>query len=162
MRIIGIDPGRTTGVVVLDFIEDSIDVLYYDEIILEPVGFRSFNLLLSLTTQYHPDIMVIEDVVLHGPFNRDKFDQCKAFMQAYLAANTALCGMYPTIPVAYVTPEVRKRAGLSSLTASVIKGGHARDAFHVAIAYLYQYKKELWVKLRGNIVPAKEPSRDTD
>gem|GEM_PF-4538596 len=108
--------------------------------------------MLSLAVQYRPDVMVIEDVVLHGPFNKDKFNQCKAFWQAYLATNTAyLCGSSPNIPVACISPEFRKRANLSLPALSFVKGKHARDAFAVAVAYLYQYKKELWVRLRRGI-----------
>ena len=149
MRIMGIDPGRMTGMVVVDLAGDVLDVVYYDEIMLEPVGYRPFNLLLSYVVQYHPDIVVIEDVVVSGPFNKDKFDQSKAFMMAYLATNTGLAGVYPTPSVAYIPPEVRKRVTLDIPEKMVVKGNHARDAFALVIAYLQQYRKELWVKLCG-------------
>lgn len=162
MRIFGVDPGLTTGVTIIDVIDDVVEVLYTDEILLEPVGYRAFNLLCSLVIQYRPDIMVIEDVVLHGPFNKDKFAQCKAFWQAYLATNTFLWGSHPNIPVACVSPEFRKRANLSLPVLSFIKGKHARDAFAVAVAYLYQYNKELWVKLKRGLTQIEtEQSGDT-
>lgn len=151
MRLIGIDPGKTTGVVVVDTNMNEVSILYTDEVYMEPSGFRAYNELLSTVSQFKPDTMVIESVVLHGPFNRDKFDQSKAFMQAYLAANTPIVGVFPSPSVAEITPEFRKRASLSLPVRALIKGGHARDAFDVVIAYLHQYHKEVWVNLRrGN------------
>lgn len=144
MKIIGIDPGFTTGIVIAELQKDVVKVIHSEEVALDDN--RSFHTFIRLVTMHSPDIAVIEKVVLHGPFNRDKFHQCLAYRDAVLAVRNSL----PSEKVSFFTPEQRKRMGASPIARTVVKGNHAKDAFSLIVAYLSQHHKELWVKLNGN------------
>ena len=121
-RVLGLDPGYTTGYCSILRRDNSTNLISYGEIELNNM---TYDWLYKLIRREKADRVVIEDVVKSGHLSTDKFNQIRAFDRCYSTAKKA--GIEPEI----ISPEIRKRGKSQSVPDSV-KGTHARDAYLIA------------------------------
>lgn len=128
MKVLGIDPGKTTGVCVVVNRPGSPP---YPLASGEYKFDTAFNELLQLIRIHRPNTAIVESVVKTGTLNVDKHMQIQAFERAVLA-----CGLasIKKVPVVIQSPEHTKKCQV--VVPPEVKGRHARDAYRVAAAYL--------------------------
>jgi hypothetical protein len=133
MKVIGIDPGKTTGWCVVVKRPGSAPAPIasgewaFDEGI-KPMLFTLLN--------HRPDQAVIEAVIKSGVMNIDKHVQIQSFERAMIACEMARPSKIPT---AVQSPEITKKCPVE-VPNSEVKGRHARDAYRVAAAWLLKAK----------------------
>jgi len=127
MIIIGVDPGKTTGVCVSDLTNNKLTPVFSYE---DDISAVQETIQKAERVFEDPVVVVVEDVVKTGRMNKDKFDQIVAFDRA----RTATKGEAVIIP-----PEATKKHKVKP--PKIVKGRHARDAFRVIIAYLIREGK---------------------
>jgi len=127
--VIGIDPGKTTGVcVVLLKKSGKVDAINSKELSLGNLARELSEIYCKMALAYaHSLSVVIEDVVKTGRMNKDKFDQIVAFERA--------CNMVD-YKQKVIQPENRKRHNIK--VPKQVTGTHARDAYKIAVAYMLQ------------------------
>ena len=134
MKVISLDPGTATGVViaVVKPKSQSIHVIDWDEVILdEGDPINSFNKLRGKVQLARPDrdtLGLIEKVVKSGHMSTDKFNQITAYNQATLALREK------DIPVVEIAPDVNK--SVTETVPSDIKSKHAKDAYRLILAHM--------------------------
>ncbi len=119
--ILGIDPGRNTGLCILKGSE----VISYTTI--EHI---SVAILQGWVKKQEADIdlIVVEAVVTTGKLNLDKAQQIMAYTVAVEYANLN------KIACAILHPELRKQLGSKIVLG--VKGDHAKDAYRIVQAHL--------------------------
>lgn len=127
--VIGIDPGKTTGVcVVLLKKSGKVDAINSMELSLGNLARELSELYYKFGWAYSYSLsVVIEDVVKTGRMNKDKFDQIVAFERACSTVN---------YKQKVIQPENRKRHNIK--VPKHVTGTHARDAYRIAVAYMLQ------------------------
>lgn len=119
LKILGIDPGGTTGVCCIQ-VDDMQGhrILESDEI---------SNIWKVKTGFSQCDVIVVESLVPHGKLTQGKIDQIKAI--AIVESQARFRGQNV---IKWITPEERGRV---KKAPSKVVGTHAKDAFRVALAY---------------------------
>ncbi len=121
MIVLGIDPGKTTGLCWIPTTGGSIgkQVVYP-------------NIFQMLPGICGSDVVVMESAVKHGSLTEGKVSQLMVMGAVeYLCATEGL-------DLIYITPEERGRV---KKVPSHIEGVHAKDAYRVAMAYLIREGK---------------------
>lgn len=126
MNILGLDPGGTTGWCALHISEDktAMTILGYGE---REFSDRLFLYVRKLIQQYSLDLVVAESVVTTGRMNGDKMTQIQAYTNGEIATRME------DLSFAVVSPEHR---GTVKEVPKEVTGGHARDAYRAAVAWL--------------------------
>lgn len=119
-RIIGIDPGETTGYCQVLIQGDKIVPVRWEEIPLDNLV-DTLNSLLMPLTDYE---VAIESVVITGKLNNDKVRQIQAYDRSFLIGSKKH-------KVSIITPGMRKSAKVD--VPKAVKGNHARDAYRLAV-----------------------------
>ncbi len=130
--IMGVDPGGTTGICICRLGEQEIVVVYHGQWKLQDLitgNWSAGNQLCGLMSTV--DITAMESVVASGMLTAGKIDQIKAEDRIFVESSLR------NIEVAYITPEERKRV---KQVPKEVKGDHARDAYRVAVAYLWKVR----------------------
>lgn len=123
MKLLGIDPGGTTGLCIVD-----------TKKITRPYGMQSRYLYPHLGGWItDADLIVMETVVAHGSLSQGKIDQIKAVGAVeYLAELYRVC-------IVWITPENRKVAErlveFKDSNWNDVPAPHSRDAFYLTVAY---------------------------
>lgn len=126
MKIVGFDPGRTTGYCVIsvsrkgesDPMIVSVGTLDLDDHLTNKVW--------HILAVHNPSLIVIEDVISKGYLSNDKTDQIRAHDRIYTEAKNRKA------QVVTLSPEVRKRLGIKA--PSGLSSDHERDAYKIAVA----------------------------
>lgn len=129
MMILGVDPGQTTGVCILDVDGDKaygVSLVLSDQLCYGEASELDF---LILTPEL--EVVVMESAVHHGKITSGKVYQLKV-----MGAVEYLCSIYG-IPLEYITPEQRK---LHTKVPDEIKGPHAKDAYRLAATYILKQR----------------------
>ena len=117
--ILGIDPGGTTGLCLLNSDKPH-----------RPVGTETKRITVPLLWIEQADVIVMESSVSYGAINSDKVDQIEK-----MGAIKAFAEMRK-LTLHKVTPEERKRIKAVKMAADGdVIGKHAQDAYRVAMAY---------------------------
>lgn len=127
MRIVGVDPGVTTGLCICTF-KDGADGFTFNttdfyEIELSYDFSDRVDMILA---GVRPTLVVIESVVQSGHLSREKIQQIRAHDRTIVAAHKR------GIKVVEVQPQATK---LIRKVPDQVKGNHARDAYRVVMAY---------------------------
>lgn len=120
-KVLGFDPGATTGYCLVVTRADNIQVVASGEISITDI---SYDKLYKLIKQLKPKRIVVEDVVKTGRMSKDKFNQVRAFDRVTETAKRL--GFEPEI----ISPELRKRAKVAP--PKTVEGQHAKDAYLIA------------------------------
>jgi len=126
---LGVDPGGTTGWcllrIKLPFSPDKIEVVDSGQI---GEGYDEWTNFFKSLEHRHIDEVWIESTIMTGYLNRGKKVQiCATDRVSYWAHTTGKEG-------GFVPPVERKTLGGLLKCPVFVKGGHARDAFHIALA----------------------------
>ena len=126
MRILGLDPGRTTGAVVIDTSGGKPRIVYQAEI---PLDQLSPHMVADIMGRTGVKEVVVEGVVASGYLSRDKVDQIRAYDRCLLGARVAK-------NVHTLTPEMRKHT--PNIPKPKVSSDHIRDAYKHAVTIAYK------------------------
>lgn len=141
------DPGKNTGVVVLglDGPAETVDLLHANTVEFCRLGDEDMFTYENVLTRFKPDVILVEDVIIGGRMNRDKFIQIRAFDRtlcisyAYQEANRKS----KNITVYRTKPETRKHWSNTPRGLSI----HARDAYrHIMSWWVTEGRHGDWRK----------------
>ncbi len=132
IKILGVDPGETTGVCLITVVGGKVTPIMWTEYPLNKLNPSS---VMSFKTQHKPDYIGIETVVATGRLNKDKVNQIKAFDRWDITLQETPLG-----DIVYVTPEITKKINVE--VPKEITGNHNRDAYRIAMAVLGKLRGE--------------------
>jgi len=121
MRVCGIDPGRTTGLVVCDV----------SGVVIQALDVRDRESLVEFLTTHNPDVLVVEDFLGSGPRSADAIYTLK--MLGFIEGCSHYLGMFHVMQ-----PPQWRRAFLdkAQLVFPYHKQRHCKDALAHVLAYL--------------------------
>jgi len=130
MKVMGFDPGVTTGVCVCLYkkvpfgeFNFSLTATHHEEIVFSDKFFDEIRQAMAI---YRPQLVVMESVVQSGHLSREKVVQIRAHDRVLTAAAIR------EVKLKEVHPQAVKRI---TEVPRGIKGNHARDAFRIVMAH---------------------------
>lgn len=157
--VMGIDPGKTTGIFVIEFSEGATACIGKGDLPLHSKSSKEerplpdlYAGLLSVAVRLPAkaiDQIVIEDVVKSGIMNRDKYDQICAFTHAMIFADMLRFEQGSNCLVDIISPEARKNLSKAGRKAFYrynnkhTSSRHTKDALSLVLAWADKANKKI-------------------
>ena len=146
MRVMGVDPGVTTGVAIIDT-SKSKKLIYRDQLVKLLHQQEAYDAFVGALEKYQPDYVIIEDFVGGGPRTPP--------MVYTMNLVGFVAGVLKVLGYSYkAMPPIHRRAFLPDAKELIKEKGqpHATDALAHALAYSYREELRKNVKKGNDVV----------
>ena len=131
IKVLGVDPGKTTGICVVEMEKNyGHSPVFWQQLKLDELA----QFLKGIIDYYRNQIkmVAVESVVMSGILNKDKFEQIRAFDRSIYIVTQEFYADDIKPKVVTIAPESRKAARVR--VPKEVKGVHAKDAYRVAVS----------------------------